>query len=66
MADDEIRYGLRHVGDREKHVIARELSESRAEALCGRILRLYPLQEGEQIRTCTPCEMYMAAQRLMR
>lgn len=62
----DVLYGLRMVGDREKHVAARELGEGRAEALCGKILRLYPLQEGDSIRVCPACEMYMAAARLIR
>lgn len=52
--------GLRGVvkpGAREAHIIG-EMHQGAAIALCGKDVRIYPLDEADRLRTCEACERY--------
>ncbi len=63
MADaNEPVYGVRFAGATVRHIVGRELSAHRAEALCGRFLTIWPLVETS-MPVCTNCDTYALAAR---
>lgn len=57
--------GLRLPGDRWAHYVGEELRPGElAIAVCGRDIRLYPLEEGAKIQHCSYCKMYHETARI--